>query len=218
MVDIRDCRLVVGGVGREKRSETLDAPQGQDGSDREVKSCGDVSPVDFSDLNSSVGIVAPAIESSTDSGKATEDAFLLDDRFDRPYGLVRKLEHDWFPMVATARINSGKAQGAHKVIETVASAWRIAVARACAAIFVVSSDLDNLFKVVEQDEEDRGTHFRSNNPNRLPHLQHTVVFWHDIRSPSCKRLPRTACTSGGAEQAKNALTVDGIWRNDRFIL
>jgi len=173
----------VGRRGREKRAESFYPPQGEDGSDRYVNSGGNVSSVDLSDFNSSVGIVAPAIESSADSGKATEDAFLLDDRFERPYGLVRELEDNGLPVVATARVNSGKTQGAHKVIETVAPAWRIAAARACTAILVVSSDLDNLFKVIEEDVEDGGAHFRTDNPDRLPHLQHTVLTWHAISSP-----------------------------------
>jgi len=163
--------------------EPFNPPQLENGPDGEFNSGGDVCSVNLSDFNSSVGIVAPAIESSSDTGEATDDPFGLTLRFDRPKGLVREVEDDGLPMVATARVNSGKTQGPHKEIETEAPAWLRAVARACAAIFVVSSDFDNLFNVVEEDEENWGTQFRANNPDRLPHLQHTVRLWHDIRSP-----------------------------------
>jgi len=121
-------------------------------------------------------------ESSADTGEACAEGFFLQNRFERPYGLVGKLEDDGFPMVATAWVNSGKTQGPHKVIETVTPARRIAFARACSAIFVVSADFDNLFNVVKDDVEDGGSHFRTHNPDRLPHRQHTVFVWHPICS------------------------------------
>jgi len=123
------------------------------------------------------------VEPTADPGETTDDAGGLDLRFNGANRLVGEVEDDGLPMVAAAWINSRKAQGSHKVIETKAFARLKAVARASASVPVVPADLDDGFNIVKQHVENGRSNLRPDDPHGLAHFQHSVPLWHDICSP-----------------------------------